>query len=281
MAAGQQNNNTVAIIQARLKSTRLPGKILMPMPVTGEVTIIERIVKSLKKSQLINEIYIATSVNPENDSLEELCQKNAIKSYRGSEEDVLSRFVNILDHKKYKTAVRLTADNPVLDYNILDKVIIKHHKTGADYTKTKGLPLGMNFEVFEADSLLKFKAMDLSEDEKEHVTVKFRNDNSFDTNIINLNQKLSDVRLTIDYPEDYLVVSTLFQLAEKFDKEINLEFINFVNHHYPWLLKINKKSTQKGVYNSLEEEIIDVIPILSNLDFKRTVYHLENFVKSN
>jgi spore coat polysaccharide biosynthesis protein SpsF len=281
MAAGQQNNNTVAIIQARLKSTRLPGKILMPMPVTGEVTIIERIVKSLKKSQLINEIYIATSVNPENDSLEELCQKNAIKSYRGSEEDVLSRFVNILDHKKYKTAVRLTADNPVLDYNILDKVIIKHHKTGVDYTKTKGLPLGMNFEVFEADSLLKFKAMDLSDDEKEHVTVKFRNDNSFDTNIINLNQKLSDVRLTIDYPEDYLVVSTLFQLAEKFDKEINLEFINFVNHHYPWLLKINKKSTQKGVYNSLEEEIIDVIPILSNLDFKRTVYHLENFVKSN
>ncbi|QTY26396.1 cytidylyltransferase domain-containing protein [Flavobacterium sp. CS20] len=268
--AGQQNK-IVVIIQTRMKSTRLPGKILMPMPITGEDSILECIINQLKESQFEVDIFIATSVNPENDELEIIAKKNSVKIFRGSENDVLSRFINILESKDYDTAVRVTADNPILDYKILDNAIEEHLSSKTDYSITKGLPLGMNFELFKSRSLLKLKKLKLTTQDKEHVTLKLRQDNSFKINEIKFvcfeNESL---RLTVDYPEDYLVISTIYQIALHHKLNVGLDLIKFIEKEYPWLLKINAKKTQKKVYNDLDEELKDVIPILSDLNFKKT-----------
>lgn len=275
MEVGQQSK-VVAIIQARMKSTRLPGKILMPMPIGGEYSILENIINQLKKSHHVIDIYIATSVNSENDALEDVANKNSVNIYRGLEDNVLSRFFNILDSSNYNTAIRVTADNPILDYKILDEVVERHLNSNADYSITKGLPLGMNFEIFKSKSLLKLKTMELSDQDKEHVTPKLRQNDSFKTNEIRLESLDKDsVRLTVDYPEDYLVVSAIYQIALYHKLNIDLDLIKFIAKEYPWLLNINIKKTQKKIYADLKEELKDVIPMLSDLDFKKTVNHLK------
>lgn len=275
MAVGPQNK-IVAIIQARMKSSRLHGKILMPMPIDGEASILESIINQLKKSQFGPDIYIATSSTTENDTLEFFANNASIKINRGSENNVLDRFITILEENTYDTCIRITADNPILDVELLDKTIEGHLSSDADYTKTEGLPLGMNFEVFNSQSLLSLKDMVLSPQDKEHVTPKLRDNNSFLSNVIAFEKSFENQpRLTIDYPEDYLVVSSIFQLASKYNKEVNLDFIKFIDKEYPWLITINAKKTQKKIYSDFKEELEDVIPMLNELEFDKTVEYLK------
>lgn len=276
MVGGLQNK-TIAIIQARMQSERLPGKILMPMPIDGDDSLIDQIINLLKKSECISDIFIATSDNSENYGLEIVAQKHSIKLFRGSEDDVLSRFIHIAESFACDTIVRITADNPILDYNLVDKTIKEHFALKADYTRTTGLPIGMNVEVFQSKSLLKLKTMKCSAQDKEHVTPKFRQDclfNSKNIEMAGLTNK--NVRLTIDYPEDYLVLSAIYQIADKYKLEIGLDCIKFVEKEYPWLLTINQNKAQKKIYSDLKEELNDAIVVLKNLDFHNTVNHLKS-----
>lgn len=278
MVDGQPNRIAV-IIQARMKSTRLPGKILLPMPMGSDNSILDCIILQLKRSKYPLNIFIATSINPENDALTAIAEKNQVSLYRGSEDDVLSRFIDILSQQSYDIMVRITADNPILDIRILDNALAIHIDSGADYTATKGLPIGMNFELTKANAMLQLAHLNLSDQDKEHVTLKLKNDTSFKCQYLDYQYfKSEQIRVTVDYPVDYLVTSFLFQIAKQYQIEIGMELIEFAKTKYIWLLDTNQMSVQKKVYDNWEDELAVVIPFLKNLDFFKTVNHLEKYI---
>lgn len=277
MVGGLQNKKIAFIIQARMGSTRLPGKILMPLPLETNKCLLDHIVNNLKKSNFSNLIYIATSLNSDNNAIEDFCDKNNIECYRGSEEDVLSRYIDITMNHKFDHVVRLTGDNPFLDVNLLDKSIDHHITSGADYTSTSGLPLGMNFEIISAKTLQGLSEKILSKPEREHVTLHIKSSIGYHINTyIPIDEDLSFLRLTIDYASDYLVASTILSIAEKLDISPNLELIKYCLKKYPWIFEVNKDNVQKINYNNIREEIEIARPILDKYGFDKLITFIDD-----
>lgn len=267
-----QLNKAIAIIQARMQSTRLPSKVLMPMPFGEKDCILGKIVSQLQSSRYINDVFVATSTNKADDAIEEFCKKNSIKVFRGDENDVHSRFFKILQNYDTNTVVRVTGDNPIIDTEALDNCIQKHHETSSDYTYTSGLPTGMNFEIFSKSSFIKLSSKNLTKEEKEHVTLGYKNDKNFNINHIKHNYSPNkEIRVTVDYASDYLVVSTLFQLSKIHDIKPGLKLIDFALVNYPWIFEANQSNFQKKQYATLEEEQLAAKELLKSLDFNRII----------
>ena len=235
-----------AIIQVRNNSTRLPGKVLMPLPFPDGDGLLFHILKEIKKSSFIDDIYLATTNNSIDDEIEEFGKENGVKVYRGSEDDVLSRFVSINDIEGYDVVIRLTGDNPFIDINSLDTATDSHIKSDNDYTKTEGLPLGMNFEIVSSKALMLLNEQELTLSDKEHVTLFFNRTNRFKKSIYKFDQYvgIKDLRLTVDYPSDYAMASFLFSMVEKHEVRW-LDLITKVKNEMPWVFKINHLNIQK------------------------------------
>lgn len=254
MAVGLQNKKIAFIIQARMGSTRLPGKILMPLPLGSDKCLLNWITDSLKTSGFNHSIFIATSLSSKNDLLKKFCSKNDVECYRGSEENVLSRFIDIANTNEFDLVVRFTGDNPFIDVNLLDKSIAYHLEEQADYTTTGGLPLGMNFEIIDAKAFVGLDKKHLSTSEKEHVTMHFRESGDYKTNTFYpIKEDLSSLRLTVDYPSDYLLVSAIFSIAEKRNVKPDIHLIRYCLEEYAWIFKTNQDNIQKNAYKTIEQ----------------------------
>ena len=254
MVDGLQNKKIAFIIQARMGSTRLPGKILMPLPFESDKCLLNWITDNLKKSGFRNTIFIATSLSSKNDPLEVFCRKNAVKCYRGSEEDVLSRFIDITTTNEFDLVVRFTGDNPFIDVDLLDKSIASHLEKQADYTTTAGLPLGMNFEIIGTKAFDGLDKKHLSASEKEHVTLHFKNSGDYKLyTFYPIKENLSSLRLTVDYPSDFLLVSAILSIAEKRNVKPDIHLIKYCLEMYPWIFKINQDNVQKKTYKTIEQ----------------------------
>ncbi|UPT70015.1 MAG: hypothetical protein M0D53_12865 [Flavobacterium sp. JAD_PAG50586_2] len=273
MADGLLNKKIAFIIQARMQSTRLPGKIFMPLPFNSDVPLLGRIVNVLKTSKTNHTIIVATSSNPENDLLEVFCKEYEIACFRGSEDDVLSRFTTLLYNSDFDVVVRLTADNPFVDAELLDKALEEHLVSEADYSFTKGLPLGMNLEIISASAIQSLASKELNDQEKEHVTLYIRNSGLYSVNCIESFAKESykSLRLTVDYPSDYLVASALLDLHLKTGIAIGSKLVDYCLEHHPWIFEANRNNFQKGNYTSLADEIQNVKPILEQLEFEKVL----------
>jgi len=277
MEAGQ-SNKVIAIIQARMQSTRLPGKVLMPLPLTSDTCILEQIANQLRKSKFQPKVIVGTSKNNADDPIASLCLLNSIEVYRGDEKDVHSRFFEILHNSDYRTAIRVTGDNPIIDVECLDNVIENHIKTHSDYSYTKDLPMGMNFEVFDVKAFHRISSQDLSAEDKEHVTLRFKSDDTFTKNLIKMDTGIrQQLRLTIDYPSDYLLLSTLFDLSRQYGIEPGIKLIEFVLNKNPWLFQVNESNFQKKQFSSLEEEVAYATQLLNDLDLKKSAQYLSNY----
>jgi spore coat polysaccharide biosynthesis protein SpsF len=274
-----QSNKIIAIIQARMQSTRLPGKVLMPMPFAGDKNILWQIVNQLRKSKFVSKIVIATSKCKTDDEIASFCERNHVLVYRGDEDDVHSRFFDILKNSSYNSAVRVTGDNPIIDYEYLDIVLQNHIDTHSDYSFTTDLPIGMNFEVFDVKAFLGMSTLQLSCEEKEHVTLRFKSENTFNKNLIKIDTCVHQkIRVTIDYLSDYLVVSSLFDLSKKVGIEPGIKLVQFVLSKYPWIFQVNENNFQKKHFSTLYEEIAYSIDVLNNLDLKKSAQYLSKHV---
>lgn len=273
MEDGHLNNRVGFIIQARMKSTRLPGKILMPLPIGGTTPLLGWITNAVQNSSYYKSIFVATSTNAENDDLVEFTKQFKVNIFRGSEDDVFSRFKSIAKDNDFNVIVRLTGDNPFLDIPVLDQTIDFHLSSGVDYTITKGLPVGMNFEIIDVNSFKGIYAENLTLVEKEHVTLYIRDSGRFRTQeyipcpFTNYNE----IRLTVDYPTDIVVVSTLLSIGEKLNMKPGLELVDFGLKNFPWLFEVNQQNHQKRNYKNLQEEWEEAKPILESLEFKKLV----------
>ena len=170
-------NKTAIIIQARMNSKRLPGKALLYL---GDLTIIEWIIKIAKTINNINNIFLATSTKEDCDSLCQIAKKYNINIIRGDEENVLSRFIKIIDHYPVENIIRITGDDPCHDTDLINKAleIFKLNKYDYMVSSTDDLALidGLIFEIFTS-KLLKKINKNFSHDKltQEHITINLRN----------------------------------------------------------------------------------------------------------
>jgi spore coat polysaccharide biosynthesis protein SpsF len=237
-------NKVLFVVQARMSSTRLPGKILFSMPIGSRFTILDRVLDIAINSSYFGEIVVATSINPENQPIIDLCKHRNVKILIGEEDDVFSRFYKVVSEFSYNHVVRLTADNPLLDSELMNHVIDKHINSNFDYTKSIGLPLGMNIEVFSRTAFLSLNELQLTPNEKEHVTLAFYRRQNYRNQIVEFQSENSQIRLTVDYVEDYALASLLYSLSESENSKLGLDFIIQQKIKNPWLFEINSKLNQ-------------------------------------
>ena len=224
--------NIGLVIQARMGSSRLPGKVLMNLcgkPVL--LHIIERL-KNLKEEY---RRIIITSVYEKDNIIEDFCKENNILFFRGSENDVLDRYYQTAKLFKLQHIVRLTGDNPLVDANNLRFLIDEHLKNSADYSSNKsevnsGLPEGIGGEVFKFSALEKSWIEGKENNHREHVDEYIlENPDKFKVLVVRaMDNRLStckDLRLTIDTKEDFEFVENVIKLLQHKNLEINLQNI--------------------------------------------------------
>ncbi len=259
------------IIQARVDSTRLPGKILFKLPFNSNFTVLEQVIKRCKNVNNLDEIIIATT-NKENDNiLEKITKFDGIRIFRGNECNVLERFYYAAETYKLNSIIRLTGDNPCID-PLLISTILENHRNNVDYTKTEGYPIGLNVEVFNFNALEKAYKNANKDYEKEHVTPYInRNPDIFKINIVKAPKELyaPDIRITLDTEEDYALLCAVFDYLYPKNKYFNANDVVNLFKKKPWLKLINKKVVQKKIFNTLGEELEEAKRILDLQDLKR------------
>ncbi len=240
------NKKTVAIIEARIGSSRLPEKVLMD--IEGK-PMLWHILNRLKFSEKFDDIILAIPNTKENDILEKFAKENNLKYFRGKECDVLSRYYEAAKRFKCDIVVRVTADNPLLDPQIVDLIIEKHLNSGADYTSNnlkRTFPIGLDIEVFNFKILeTAFKEAKESY-QREHVTSYIR-EHPEEFYLINVenNEDLSYMRWTVDEIKDLEFVRQIYKGLYR-EKKIFLmkDILAFLKQH-PKLMEINKNVKQK------------------------------------
>jgi len=143
---------TVACIIARTSSTRLPKKVLREI---RGIKLIEYIIKKIKRSLNVDEVYLCTSVDDNDKILLEIAEKNGIKSYAGSRDSIIERMLAVAEIEKADNVVRITGDNIFTDEVYLDLMIKYHLQNKADYTRTEYLPIGITSEIIKVEALKK------------------------------------------------------------------------------------------------------------------------------
>jgi spore coat polysaccharide biosynthesis protein SpsF len=206
------DNNFGIIIQARMGSSRLPGKILKPL---GDKTLLEHILFRLSFLKHNARIIIATSLLEKDNIVECFCRNNDVNCFRGSEDNVLERYYLCAKYYIFKHIVRLTADNPFYDIEELDNLIDLHLSSGADYSHSfSSLPVGVGAEIFTFDALQKSYNLGRKPNHFEHVNEYITdNPDSFKIEILSVPaaKNRHDIRLTIDTQEDYDTISHIIQ----------------------------------------------------------------------
>jgi len=192
-----------AIIQARMSSTRLPGKVLMDL--NGR-PFLWHVVNRLKSSKFLEKIIVATSDQRADDAIEDFCRKEKFDCFRGSEGDVLARYYEAAKHFNANIIVRITADDPFKDYQIMDATIgllLEERLNFATNNNPATFPEGLDIEVFDFESLEKAQSEANTSFDREHVTQYFyKNPSKFHQKNISQDLDLSYLRWTVDNIED-------------------------------------------------------------------------------
>ena len=231
----------LGIIQARMQSTRLPGKVLLPL--AGK-PILWHIFSRLTKSKLIDEVCISTSTNPTDDKIEKFAHEYGIKIFRGSEENLVKRHLDAGKKFNADVIVRVTGDCPLVDPKIVDKVIKVYQEDKkldfASNSKTKTYPIGLDVEVFPVKTLEKI--FSISEDSVFYEyfisNYIYENPSIFKSKGISLN-KANLLRWTLDYPEDYTFFKKIFGELYLDNKIFHMDdVLNFLKEHME-ISKIN------------------------------------------
>ena len=239
----------VAIIQARMGSTRLPGKVLKNVL---NKSLLEYEIERIKRASFIDEIVIATTGNEEDDAIINKCHELSVPYFRGAEEDVLSRYYHAAVDFHADAVVRLTADCPLIDPNVIDKMITTYlTNRKLDYvsnTIERTYPRGMDVEVISKESLFKLHEKALEKSDREHVTsyiLKHLND--FRVENVKYKHDFHQLRLTVDTMEDFNLIKRLIEHLYPKNNAFTLEDILDLFHQYPDWKKINAHIEQKKI----------------------------------
>lgn len=242
----------VAITQARFSSSRLPGKVLLPL---GSATVLDLHLKRIKKSQLINQFVVATTNEPESIEIESIAKKNNFLCFHGSLDDVLDRFYHAAKNLKADYVVRLTSDCPLIDSFYIDDLISKFLEKKVDYASNclrPTLPDGMDAEIFSLAALETAWKDSHKKSDREHVTPFIRDCGKFKIYSVEYPLELEKYRLTLDTSEDYELIKRLVtEVGESGNTE---DYIMCLNRNPAWLEINSKYERNEGLKKSLQED---------------------------
>jgi spore coat polysaccharide biosynthesis protein SpsF len=239
--------NIVAIIQARCGSARLPGKVLMD--IVGH-SMFSRVVERTRQARTLTEVVLATSTEKRDEPLATLAAGLDVPCFRGSEGDVLSRFVGAAKAFNADLVVRLCADCPLLDGAVIDQVVRAFLKSkGIDYisnTLEHTFPRGLDTEVFSPDALLRAHLEARSPYEREHVTPYiYKHPELFSLRNVIHTSDFSAYRLTVDQAADLEMVRKIYQHFQNRNFTF-LDVIHFLSAN-PDVAQLNQKFKRKEV----------------------------------
>lgn len=241
---------TVAIIQARMGSTRLPGKIMMKLK---EKTVLNHVIERVQQSREIDEIIVATTILKEDDVVEVEAKRYGVKVFRGSSENVLERYYQAAVSSDADHIVRITSDCPLIDHKIIDDIICKYKMIDVDIMNNTGInvnertyPRGLDVEIFPFKSLEKAFHNAYKKYQLEHVT-PYIYENSNSTDIYKSDVNHSNLRLTLDTLEDYNLLEKIYLKLYHGQHNFFLDdVLNFLKNN-PNLLLVNCHVEQKKI----------------------------------
>lgn len=253
----------LAIIQARMGSTRLPGKVLMPM-VDGKVAL-ELMLERLLRAQTLDKIVVATTTSSVDDRIVHFCERLGYEYFRGSEEDVLDRYYcAFLAFGPAQAIVRLTGDCPLHDPVVIDKVVNRFLGSECEYVSNINPPTypnGLDVEVFSFSALERVWKQAKLKSEREHVTAYLRKHlDVFKVSNVECERDLSDKRWTLDEKEDYEFTKHIYKNLYKKNPAFGMEeVLEFLEKH-PKIEEINRHIPRDAGYHRpfKEDEILDL-----------------------
>ena len=205
------SGRTLVVLQARMSSSRLPGKVMME--INGKPMIYWQIQRILS-SKCVNSLVVATSIDPSDDPLVSFLEENLISVYRGSLDNVLSRFIEVSEMYPHDALIRLTGDCPLVMPKLIDQMVGAFYEQDVDYlsnTLEPTFPDGLDIEIIKEGVLGQLSSFNLRKKEKEHVTygVYTRPELFRLTNFRNIHDSRAQ-RWTVDYKEDLDFVRRVF-----------------------------------------------------------------------
>ncbi len=241
---------TVAIIEARMTSTRLPGKIMLP--ILGQ-PMLELLIERLKHASMLDQIVIATTNKFTDDIVETLTKKLGVGCFRGSEDDVLNRVLGAAHTFKASTIVEITGDCPLIDPRVVDQVIGIYNEKKFDYVSNnlkRTYPRGMDTQVFSTNVLDNVARLTQDPIDHEHVSLYiYEHPEVFSLFNVesNLPEKYWDARLTVDTKEDFELINTIYELLYPQNPVFTLGDIIDLLEKREDLLELNRNIKQKKV----------------------------------
>lgn len=258
-------NKIFAIIQARMDSKRFPKKVLKKI---DEKTMLNYVVIQTLASKSIDEVIISTTSSSEDIPIVDFCKKNSLKYYRGSKNDVLDRYYKTAKKFRCDPVVRISSDCPLIDPNVIDKVITKflnnpfdyvsnniEHKDGTWTNSLCKFPQGMVVEVSSFKALTKAWKMAKKPSEREHVFpfIQF-NPDIFSVSNIRNKKDLSHIRCTVDRRNDLKFIQNLVSHLDN-KKIIHISDIEKISKKFPSILTINNNyNFDEGYQKSLKQD---------------------------
>ena len=226
-----------------MSSERLKGKVLLPL---GNSNVLAQVVR--RAQVFSHKVIVCTSVDKSDDILEDFCDEIKVDCFRGSLDNVFSRYHEIIDkfpNTKYKWFARLTADNPLISNDLADHMISKIRKD-LDYIsyKKNTIPIGTAIELVNIKTFLDLKNSKLDLPQKEHVTLKlYERENEYNCLFLDPPSHLNfpNYRFTLDYQEDYELLKNLFDYNNNISAEQAIIYIN----NNKEIANINKGCAQK------------------------------------
>lgn len=240
----------VATIEARMTSSRLPGKVMLPAlgrPMLAHLT------SRLKAVPSIDEIVLATTINATDDVLADFAEKDGIKVFRGSEEDVMSRVIGAADSAQADVVVEITGDCPIIDPDLVEQTIRVFKRNNAVYAANSFIssyPDGMDTQVITLDALKKSFAMTDDPLDREHVSRHIVNNPQLFPHVYLIappSLHWPGLGLTLDEPADYELIRTLIENLGKDNPLFGCgDAIRFLRAN-PQVLKVNDLVQRKDV----------------------------------
>jgi len=245
----------VAIVQARMSSSRLPGKVLLPL--AGK-PVLAHVIERLRTCNELHDVVLATSVESEDDSIEQWCKVNSVNCFRGSLEDVLDRYYQAATKYKAEAVVRITADCPMIDPTVVDEVVEGFLAGGFDaYSLAGEFPDGLDCQVFAYSAIEQAWREAKLPSEREHVGPYIEKSHSelFKTGGLEKFSGLSHHRWTLDEPRDYEFLQAVFARLYKQGVLFRSSEILALMEREPDLMQINSGIIRnEGYLKSLQAE---------------------------
>lgn len=255
---------------------------MQELPFGSGIPALEHVVRRLKKCATLDDVVIATSTYKDDDPIITAARNMGVESFRGSLDNVLERFYQTAYRYSFDQIIRITGDCPCIDPEIIDLVVQHHLTTNADFTSSaieRTFPVGMDVGVIRFKALKDAWENAQHDYEKEHVTAFFYKSfpERYKVEIFKAEEKYNypDIRITLDTPEDYILLCVVYDHLYSKNPEFGLQEIINLFHDKPWIKMINQNIQQKQIHEDLSGELNEVIEYCRKQDLHRILNLLE------